>query len=177
MFAISLLQFSLVFSAFILAFWAALDRVSMARTTVALALALAQSEASEKLSAFILDNSPNEISTADLTLVYDPTDIPDSTCIFDAFECLAAMIIEAENKNEASTPVIPVVPVKAIGPEDVEVQRAWNGYARFLALNAHYPAVIRPEAQYVASDDGEKAADNADDSEVDDWYARWAIQT
>lgn len=171
MFALHLLTFTLVSSAFFLAFFVALDSFTFSRSTFSILLAVAQGEASEKLSAFILDNSPVDVSH-ELTPVYDVTETPDSTCVFEAGEMLASFLAnEAATEKEASTPVIPVVQVKAFTVEDIEIAAGWQTYRRYAALAADFQRVIRPEACYVASEN------TAFEADIDTSYVDWALAT
>lgn len=181
MFALHLLSFSLVFSAFFLAFFAAVDRLAFILSTASLLTLICQDESGAKLSAYILGNTLVDIESSDLEYLggdYDVTDIPDSTCIFDALAMWSSFeAAESATEDRPQTPAIAVVPVKAIGPEDAHLIRAWNAYRQYAAFAADFSPVIRPEAQYVASDDGEKGRGNASDSGVDDWYAVWSGTT
>lgn len=162
MFAATFLLSSLAFVAFFLAFFAIADRLAFILTTSALFLAIAQDENGARLSAFVADNQPFMVESDD----YEPSDLPGETCLFDALTTLASEIVKAEEESALSA-----VPVKAIGPEDVKVLRAWNGYRKYAAFAATFSPIIRPKSQRVC----QEPAFNAEDPEVDDWYARWAM--
>ena len=164
MFAATFLLSSLVFCAFFLAFFAIVDRLTAHMGTAALALLICQDENGVRLSAFVADNQPFMVGSDD----YEPSDLPGETCLFDALAMLASEIVKAEEESALS-----VVKVKAIGPEDIDIQRAWNSYRKYAAFAATFSPVIRSEAQYVC----QESAFNAEDPVVDDGYARWACSS
>lgn len=176
MFASILLLSSLVFSAFFLAFFLFIDAWSMNIKTIALALAVAQCEAESALSAFIAHNQPVNIESSDLEYLggdYDPTDCPDSSCLFDALAMLTDMLDAEEAESQPTTPTF--VASRPWDDRDTALARDWDGYQRFRAMNAHYPRVIRPDAAYIAS--AEESASNLDFGPVDDWFPRWCGAT
>lgn len=176
MFASILLLSSIVFSAFFLAFFLALDAWSMNIKTIALALAVVQDESGARLSAFILDNQPVNIEMSDLEYLggdYDPTETPDESCLFDALAMLADMTPTEEAENQPATPSF--TRSRLWDDSDTALTRDWDGYSRFRAMYAGYPRVIRPDVAYIAS--AEESACNLDFGPVDDWFPRWCGAT
>lgn len=173
MIASILLLSSIAFSAFFLASFLVVDDWAREASAMALALTVAQDESAARLSAFIADNSLVEIGAADLEYIgggYDVTETPDEGCFFDALAMLAGLMCEESDESPVSTPVSAPV-ARPWDEQDTALARDWAGYCRFMALQADFPRIIRPEAAYVAG--AEDAAFKADNEPVDDWFPRW----